>query len=538
MKRIVASEAFIVTILSILALTLSALPWFIKLATIPAGRDMIPIHNSLSDYPFYVSVIREGIDGSRAVFDRYAIEPHAGSVIHLFYLLIGWVAGIIGITSAHLAYHLSRFILGAVWCLVIYWLCDTFVKEKWVRILAVFFALFSASFPKFIFVNGQLTVQWFMTWWSELNPTVRAAFVPHFLLGHITMVAALISLINYEKHKRNIWLVRAGLSGFLAAFVHPPSAIQLFLMLPFFVLLVRSKPWFIGTLILLTSAGIGLAVINSISNVFPWNLPKAYEGVSFAVPTGEYLLALGPVGFLAVIGCVSRFKKRETWLLILWIVTSLVAVPLSKQMPFSAIAIIRNHPISNIRFLQVALWVPLAILGAYGLAFIFRRNGKIAGAVTLCIFIFLTFAGYPATIQEQVSHIYFSSEYLYPKKGYLEGLSALGTVTKPDGNILSLSLAGMTIPMYVNRTSYVGQVVYTPQLDEKMKLSWKFFAGGMGACEAYTFLKTNRIGAVFYSFDEANAGGNIRNFPFLQSWNRYGETEVFTVVDSPPAGCR
>ncbi len=534
--RMVCGEAFIVTVFSVVALLIAALPWFIKLSSVPVGRDMIPVHNSLGDYPFYVSVIRQGIDGSMVVFDRFAVEPHNGSLIHFLYLAIGWAARIVGIQSANLAYHLSRFVLGALWCIVVYWFCDTIIRNKWVRILAFFFTLFSTSFPKFVFVNGQWTVTWFMSWWSELDPTIRIAFLPHFTLGHIAMVVAFISLFRYASKPSPKWLVLGGVAGFIAAFVHPPSAILLFMTLPLYVLLIRKKRWVASAGVILFFAGIGLLILNHLSSVFPWSLAKEFEGWSYAILIPEYFLALGPVILFAAIGAVNRIRVPVTWFLLLWIITSIVAIPLSKQIPFSPIAMMRAHPISNIRFLQMAIWLPLGVLGAYGFFDIWKHLGKAAGVIILTVFLFLTFVGYPATINEQIHHIYFTYDYSYPKKGYLEAIGKLAQITSKDQTVLSLSLGGMTIPMYVDRTSYVGQVVYTPDLNAKMAASWQFYKG-MSSCEAYKFLKKNRVGAVLYSFDERNAGDAVHFYPFLQSWNRYGDTEIFTVVQSPPAGC-
>ena len=233
---------------------------------------------------------------------------------------------------------------------------------------------------------------------------------------------------------------------------------------------------------------------------------------------------------------ITRYKRQETWILFLWIVTSIIMIPLSKIMPFSPVAFIRDHPISNIRFLQVALWVPLGILAAFGLQAIWKRWGKLAGPIVLVLFAVLTFAGYPGAMKSQINQVYFSSEYTYPKVGYIKGIGALASVTRPDQATLSLSLGGVTTPMYINRTAYVGQVVYTPDRETKLKRSWEFFHGDMAACDAYKFLKNNSIGAVLYSFDEHNAGDSVKFYPFLQPWNTYGETTVYTVVDSPPEG--
>jgi hypothetical protein len=537
MKRIIKSETFVVFVLICIIVLLNASVWIVKSAKTPAGREFIPIHNSLSDYPFYTSVIRQGIDRQVQVFDRFAVEPHEGSVVHFFYLVLGWIGGIFGITSAHVIYHVARFILGVGWCMVIYWLCDVMIREKWVRILAFFFSLYSASFPRFLFVDGGVTTSWFMTWWSELDPIIRAAFVPHFTLGHIAMVVALIAIFHYERSGDRKWLYRGAVSAWVGAFVHPPSFIQVAMVVPLYVLLVRRKHWVLGALSILVAGGLGLMYINQASDVFPWNQPKQFEGVNFAVPIFEYLLALGPIVLLGLVGALVKRKAESTWLLVIWIVTSLVMIPVSKMMPFSPWTFIREHPISNIRFLQVAIWVPLGILSAHAVVYLWQQYGKRIAIATLVVFMLLTFVGYPASINGQVNHMYFSAEYTYPKVGYIQAVKALGSVVKPGQVTLSLSLGGVTTPMYINRTTYVGQVVYTPDREAKMKKSWAFYHGDMHVCEAFAFVKENRVGAVLYSFDEQHAGQAVKFYSFLQPWNTYGETTIYSVVDSKPPGC-
>ncbi len=603
MKGVHSQERIIVSLLVAIALLLNVFVWVGKVSKTPQGHDFIPTHNSLSDYAFYTSVIRQGMSGQISVFDRFAVEQHEGSAIHIFYLMIGWVGSWLGFSSAHTVYHLARYILGLLWCLTIYSLIKVSIKEKWVRIIALGFTLFSASFPRFTWVNGVPAVSWYMTWWSELDPVIRVAFVPHFTMGHIMLVTTFICVIKYiqfskesglsreapvgtgtkgenqqikvyqgfstwwhtESRNGNRWIVRAVVASFIAGFVHPPSAIQILLVMPILILLIRTQKILVIGIASLCGAGIGLLIIHSISSLFPWNLPRIFEGWSFALSVGEYLLALGPVIIFAGIGVVSVFSGGIVYvvssivgktkriilfpntqykiqytpfiILFLWIFTSVIMIPLSLQMPFSSIAVIRANPISNIRFLQMAVWIPLSIFGAYGFWFLWKKSSLVLRLLLIGILSFLTFVGYPITIEEQLSHMYFSAEYQYPQLGYLQGVRALADITQLNQSIMSLSLAGMTIPTYINRTVYVGQLVYTPDIDKKLSLAWSFYKGSMSPCEAYKLIKKNNIGSVLYSFDEKNAGDAVKFYPFLQPWNSYGDTQLYKVVDVAPAGC-
>ncbi len=585
MSTMRVNERGIVILLITLAFALNIFVWVAKWSQTPVGHTFVPTHNSLSDYAFYVSVIRQGMDGEYSVYDRFAVETHEGSAIHLLYLLLGRVGSLLGFQSAHTVYHIARYVLGVVWAFTIYWLISATIKEKWTRIIAMAFALFSASFPYITNVQGMISPAWFMTWWSELDPVVRIAFIPHFTVGHIMMVTTFVCVLEYIRfervadhvslktklhsryntwwHRESVsgkrWIVRAFVASWIAAFVHPPSAIQIVMVVPILIVILRTRKSLEVGISSCIGAVSGLLIINGISSAFPWNLPRAFEGWSYALSVKEYLLALGPIVLLAALGLISRIqfialltrKNHESGILnhktilqyspfiilCVWIITSLIMLPLSLRMPFSANSFIRTHPISNIRFLQVAIWIPLSIFAAYGMVYIGKRVSKFVLIILSLSLFVITFVGYPATITEQISHMYFTQEYQYPDPGYIAGIQALKTITSPSEHIMTLSLGGMTIPTYINRTVYVGQIVYTPDIDNKLATSWKFYSGALPVCDAYTLVMKNHIGAVFYSFDEKQAGDAVYYYPFLQPWDSYGTTKIFKVINVAPEGC-
>ena len=555
-------EIIIIAILAFGIMALSLTPWYVLKVNTPAGHAFNPVHNSQSDYPYYTSIIRQGIEGGLLVQDRYAWEPHSGSIIHYFYLSLGWIGRFWHINDPNIVYHLSRVVLGLVWMGVIYLIICQFLNKFYQRIIGFFLAVYSSGFPKIEIQNGNPIITWFMTWWTELDPTQRSAFVPHFTAGHILMgiciilVLKIISQKSYTREQKedlkkkfffnlstvNYQLLTIFISGFLAGFVHPPSLIILLLIVPVWLLLLlisqkihRSQA--VKLLIALGMGATSLIILKIQSSVFPWSSASAFEGLSFYVPIWDYLLGLGPIVVLGLWGIWLKRKDHKVWLLVLWIVISIIMLDRVRFFPFSKIVFIKKLAFSNIRMLQVSLWVPFSILSVYALDFIKHKFGSTVFLVTMTTIIFLTFVGFPETLKTQSTKLFGSNVLMYPSESWMEAIKSFSSIEPKGKAILSLPLAGEFIPPYSGRTVYVGQEVYTPDHKKKMDLSWQFYRGLIDKCHAYNLVKDNNIGIVFYGYDEKNAGSAIKTYPFMLPYKKIGETEIYLFTDVRPVGC-
>jgi hypothetical protein len=159
MKRIFKSEAFIVLSMSFIALAIDALLWLHHINAAPQGHVFIPIFHSLPEY-------------SRS---------------------IEWISYIFGLPYAQIVYHMSRYVLGGLWCMTIYWLVETIVREKWARIWTFAVALF----------------------------TTQVALAPDMLVGYIMSIAAVTSVIHYVDKPAGKWIFRCLVSACIAIWIHP-----------------------------------------------------------------------------------------------------------------------------------------------------------------------------------------------------------------------------------------------------------------------------------------------------------------------------
>ncbi|KKS88112.1 MAG: hypothetical protein UV63_C0042G0002 [Microgenomates group bacterium GW2011_GWC1_43_11] len=535
-------ETTIAGILIAMILGLSLLPDIIKWQKTPPGRVYIPIHNNLYDYALYVNYIRQGLDGQSVLFDRFTTEEHQGTLANPFYLVLGRIWRITGIRDAHIVYLITRILLGLVWTLIVYGYIRRSIQSKTGRILALFFVLYGASVPLFQWSEKGLTISSFMAWWSELDPLSRATFLPAHLMGHILLLLTItLFTFNYRISKTTFWrsscMILGTITGFFAGLFHTPSLTLPLLLLPIWAVLTKQWKRFVYLLILLPLSALSLLILSGQFQNMPWTLGWDYERLSFAVSFPEYLLALGPIvpfAFLGVFVGNSTLKARLVW--ILWIGIGFGALLVTPVLFQGQIAAFRSFPISNIRFLQLAINVPLSILAGFALLEIRKRFGYALFYGLVGIVFILTFIGYPACLGTHITNQFGGPLFQYPTRSWMEAIRTLDAGDRAKA-VLSMPFAGLAIAMNTDRTVYIGRLTSTVNIDQKTDLAWKIYGGTMPVCEAYSLLTDNRISEVFVGYDEKIAGGDLTVYPFLRLKQDFGDTQIYQFTGEKPAEC-
>jgi len=567
-------ETPVAFLLIAIIISVSLLPDISKWQHTPIGHVYQPIHNNLIDYAVYINFIKQGLDGNTKLINRFTTEPHVGTVPSFFFLGLGLLGKAVGITDPNLMYHVSRVGLGILFALTSYWFIRRYVKGKAERLIALFLILFSGSFPIIKWSNNAFTVSTYLSWWSGIDPVIRATFLPHHLAGHILMLITiflitqiastndrfvkvksfrgdipfLLSIRQLADQSRRSYtrsnsdsegyngkriLLAAG-TGFLAGLFHPPSLVLPLLILPIWLILTKQWKTLIICMLFLPLWGLSICLLTWQFTVFPWTDIRAYERLMFAIPVWEYCLALGPILPLAAGGAIIKRKQPLTLLWMLWIIIPILSIPVSRLVSESSIPYFRLFTISNVRLLQMAIVVPSAILSAASLMWVFHRFGKITGSVLLILFISLTILPYPYTIIKQSTHLFGGLDYQYPTIGWMK---AVGSLAGGNGAVLSLPFAGCTITATSNRTVYVGREVYTINLGQKTDLAFQFYQGTMPLCQAYNLLSDARITDIFYGYDEKTAGGDFTRYPFLQLKKDFKDTQIFSFSEKKPMEC-
>jgi len=100
---------------------------------IQSNRTFELVHNFPTDYNFYLSRIRQGIEGRTSVIEEYTSEPHEGSFIHVFYLVLGLIGRWVRVPwdRAGDVYHMARVVFGGFLLVVIAEYCKkAFLKLR------------------------------------------------------------------------------------------------------------------------------------------------------------------------------------------------------------------------------------------------------------------------------------------------------------------------------------------------------------------------------------------------------------------------
>lgn len=515
-------------------ISLSLLPDIIKWKNAPPGRLYNPVHNNAIDYALYLSYEKQGLDGQSVLYDRFTTEPHPGKWVNPFYLILGRIWNITGVQNPHIVYHAARIILGTCWVLLLWWYIRRSLETKIGRLLALFFVLFGAGFPRYTFPNSLLTVFSYVSWWSELDPVIRATFLPAHLAGHILMLTTIICFTRKKLAVRHIAL--GTISGFFAGLFHTPSLMLPILLLPTWALVTGQWKRFGTICLVLLVCALSFVILAQQFRVLPWTNYWEYERMSFALPLREYVLGVGPVFFLAAIGAVLSWKNPKLLIWILWGTIGISAVwliPIITSLPFP---IARTLLVSNIRFIQIGLIVPLSILASMSLVWLRNTYGTIVFSGFMLILFVLTFLGYPASLYRNATTMFNDVSYQYPTVGWTNAINSLERGNKEKA-VLSLPFAGQAIGGYVNRTAYIARPYSTLNLYKKTDLAWSIYNTTMPVCEAYQLLMQNRIGDVFFGYDEKTAGGDLTRYPFLKLKQDFGDTQIFTFTGVKPSNC-
>lgn len=519
-------KIYIVSFLIIFFTSLSFLPTIYDLSfankLYDQNREFVLEHNYYwPDFNLYLSKIRQGWEGRFLAKEVYSSEPHQGSLIQIFYVNLGHAGKILGL-DPNFSYQLGRLILTPTVLLVIFLLCQYIFKNTLWQILGFILVVMSGSFPRFITDQaGQMTVQRYMEWWSNIDSLQRIAFIPHILFGQAVSFGLLYILM--KKDWKVSWkgvAVYAGVGNILGL-VFPPSLLTLnaTVILVVIINIIKTRNVKIGSLLLFAVA------LSLPSQIYIWTLTKEIPWIALVnvhrinhmlVPFNEYLLALGPIVILAVIGIIIALIKKEKNVrpLILWLIVTY------------GFTILFTHykEQSPLRFTQTGVHIPLGILGTYALF----QSKKIINKTIVYIFITLYIVEnifimklswdwqelfISVRAKANIPAVPYPPQTLHPLKNWMTAIRWIGTNTNKNDVVLAEFSAGNYIPAYTGNTVYLGQV-NTYDYDKKYALLQKFFRGEMTWNEAQEFLKTGNIRYVFFGPQEKEEmhGKNLEDY--------------------------
>lgn len=552
------AEGFVWGILVAVLLLFSFAPSLYELsrkADLHNNREFELVHNFPTDYNFYLSRIREGLEGRWTVVERYTAEPHDGSFIHAFYLLLGrvgaWVR--VPVWRAGDVYHIARLVLSGTLLVIIVALCrQAFGKKTFPWQIAAFLAAVTASsWPKLTAVVGGSIVPatfdniaaWrfggYMAWWSVMDSLQRMSFIPHLVAGQAMMGVLIMAVTRKAWLKKTSLLLLTGILAFGLGMIFPPGLLFIYAVMGwYFVLAGEDRKSLLvpyGAIVLMSVPS--LLYLALMTSIYPW---KRLAEVDIIRPLPfdylEYVRALGPVFPLGIMGLIAALLMWQTALLplIAWVLAWGTLLLVFNYIPQQ----------SPLRFSEMIPHVPLGILTVF-LFSIPKGIGKKLSVIVLAVLIGTgLFHMYSSLLWQKdfVDHkiratlplVPTGSYVMYPLKDFVSAIRYLAEVTGGKGVILSETTAGNYIPVISGNTVYLGHdnTVAFEGKKEKVK---EFFSGRMTDVTAREWLRMTSASYVFYGPQERedNAGKSL-SYPFLSEVYKNSMVTVYRVEYDTP----
>lgn len=510
---------------------INLIPFFISIAHTPAGTVYTGIIHYWEDYFFYLNHFFQGAHGQWLTLNQYTTEATKPSLIYWSNILMGKIGGLIDLSPLN-SYVLSVFLLVICIPVLAYHVSRlTFHDSPWKQLAVVFLTMTATSFPAYDFFRN-----------SGLMGN-RMGGVPHQILQ--TVLTYLIILLFFSTAPRRVSVIFLISASFLLSSLNPVAALILIasLLLSTFkghtfkgqTLKGGVKLYQIFVVILLAIALIiPYFYLFTLYKTPPHNQAGTWEALQQVhLPIKYFLMTLGPIGFLAIIGVLFSIWKRNT---------ILRPVPDGTGLRFSIIFLLISYGlffspipqklgITNTRVIFPALHLALAILAVTAIdeiaEFIARRrrfHKQIYVAIVtlfLCGFSLLSLPMWKIEMDRRfyrLNEINENNLLLYLPLPFYHALNYLATQLPYTDTVLANPQYHLdTIaPAFSGHTTYSGHIVTTVNNGEKQTQAIAFFQKQMTKEQAVQLFKKNNIRYVIVTAFDSKVADYLTAYPFLK----------------------
>jgi hypothetical protein len=396
----------------------------VKRDTIRPDRYFELVHNFYTDFNFYLSRIRQGLEGNISIHEKYTSEPHQGSYIHVMYLAMGWVGRFVRVPwhRTEDIYHMSRIVLGIVLILMMAEFAKRSFARFWWQITALLLAVTASTYPILVHLDdGSLRIGGYMPWWSVMDSLQRITFIPHLLAGQALLAFILFAASDIRTiAKPGNWFF-LGIIGLLLGMILPPALV--FAVAGMCVIIAvefifdwgkwkgpKFWPWLLShslprAVIALISAP-SLIYLQLMVSFYPWK-QLALADILHPLPFQfwEYFQAVGPILPLGVLGLIIALIKKERRMVasIAWVFAWAACLFIFNFIPAQ----------SPLRFSEMIVHLPLGMLACYLFMTMYQKGAVLLGAVN------------PKTVEAKIGEVGSNEE---PIKNVFG--SALKTISK------------------------------------------------------------------------------------------------------------
>lgn len=535
------SEGFLVIFFSLILLLCSYGPLVWQFLSPPPGKAFLGTWGYPNDFLGNLMVFQEGRLGHWQIIPKYSstLQFPPTAFFKIEYLLLGQLSRLFPLPPI-IFFHLARFFLSATIIMVGYVLIGQIFKSKSQRLLAFLMAFFSTTLdPR----TNSLT-----DLWSPLSVFTRVAYYPHYLFSFLFILLSLLFLGRALKEKKMVTLLWASFWGFLAAQVHPPTIISLYLTFPFYLFfvflrqakanlkdkLLWRKTGFLSLFTLVTS--LPLFYLYQVTRSSPWD--TIYKvGLMFnlkdylTVP--EFLLGIGPLALLSLIGAVLAVKAGQDWLMFL--------------APWSFVYILGFYFVGEIigyngvRFLQTPFFIVLGILSVPTLDALanwlkkkkWLRKKALFQYLLVLILLAPNLPAYRLELKLGLLNFSHLHDYVYSPKEVIMALNWLSQNTQEENIVLSVPNYGNIIAGLAGNWPFVTTFVWTLDPDYQLENTAKaFLSQGWPEETARQFVKNQKIKYIFFGPEEKTLHPQQSlTYPFLEKAFENSEVIIYKVVN-------
>lgn len=467
-------------------LALTGLPYLIgALASTPENRFGGFVYN-IRDCYSYIAKMQQGARGEWLFTLPYTSEPHQGAFIYPFYLILGKLGALTGL-SMTATYHLARPVCALMLFATLYALLAHFTARVAVRKIAFWLCMFSAGLGWLFMLLGRS--HWLGDlpldfWVPEGYLFLLAYATPHLTFAGGLLFALLCLVIDgWQAHSWRPIALSAAVGLLLTA------------ILPFYAAVgytVLGAAWLVEAirghapnwrrLAMLVASGLPslpmLAYQAWVFTVDPFFSVWAAQNLTRSPHPLHYLLGYAPLIPFALGGLFKAFQNRHklSLLFLVW--------PL-------ATAILVYLPVQFQRRFLIGVQVPLAFWAAEGIArslLPFSRSRPVRWLLrwprysmgglrrwALTAVILFAAATHLLTLTGNALEARMGSERIFHSADELAAFAWLRTHTTPDEVVLSAFDTGNIVPAYAGNRVFLGHGPETVRADEKKALVARFF---------------------------------------------------------------
>jgi len=473
---------------------------------------------NVQDVNSYLAKMRQGARGEWLFHIPYTVEEHPGTIIYLFYLLLGKVAALTGL-FLEWTFNLARLVCGALLLSTVYAFAARFTPHRAVRRIAFLLIAFSGGLGWLLTLLGK--PQWLGMLPIDLILPEGYAFLTLYSSPHIALATACIlwGLLRVQQgcvNDRIAPVLSGAVSFFIAALIG-----GFYLLVPYAVLVThwlvialrrRQPDWKTAGWIVLS--GMLPALVIGYTYYFfasdPVYRTWAAQNLVRSPHPLHYLAGYAIVGALALLGGLWAVRRRR-WQL---------------QLPLIWVAIVPvllYSPFNLQRRLIIGAQTPLCLLAALGLVHalalpfgrlrVVRRLSRhprysragmrgllIAAVIMLTVPTnLLLILGNGVEVAQRKAPIFHSG-------AELDALDWLRTHTAPDDTVLCAYETGNYVPARAGNRVLLGLGTETIHVERKRAEVLRFFDAAQTDAWRQELLKRYQVAYVLIGPNERALG--------------------------------